>query len=402
MANVLLLTHRIPYPPDKGDKIHTYRLMRHLGQRHRLLLGTFVDSADDEQHVATVRSLCAEVQAVRLHPRLARLTSLSGLVLHQPLTVAYYRHAAMARWVRETVAKVAVDAVIVHSSSMLQYARALDRPLIADMNDVDSAKWRDYGLGHRWPMSWIYRRESEHLLAEELRGARQAQLSLFASRREATLFCSLAPESADRVDVLGNGVDTDYFSAQADRPNPFGEGEWPIVFVGTMDYYPNIDAVTWFAQAIFPTVRKRWPKARFYIVGRNPTTAVKALAGAGVSVTGEVPDTRPWLQHATAVVAPLRLVRGIINKALEAMAMARPVVATADCADTLQAQDGAHLLVANDEAAFASQLDRLFNDRAKAEDLGQAGRHFVCANYCWTERMTRLDGFLHRAAGVCP
>ncbi len=402
MANILLLTHRIPYPPDKGDKIHAYQLLRHLGQRHHLMLGTFVDDANDEQHVPHVRTLCADLHAARLHPPLARVRSLGALLGSQPLTVAYYSDAGMARWVKQASTRRRVDAVIVHSSSMLQYAQMVGAPLIADMNDVDSAKWGDYGSLHRWPMSWIFRREAVCLLAEERRGAQQAKLSLFATLREAALFKSLAPESAARVEVLGNGVDTAYFDALDGRSSPYAHNELPVTFVGTMDYHPNVDAVCWFADHILPALRQRWPQLRFYIVGRNPISVVRALAGVGVTVTGAVADVRPWLQHAAAVVAPLRVVRGISNKTLEAMAMSRPVVTTLECADSLQAQHGQHLLAAADAAGFAAQLERLLADRPAADELGRAARRFVCSTYSWVERMSRLDRYLAQAAGVHP
>ncbi len=398
MANILLLTHRIPYPSDKGDKIHTYQLLRHLGRQHHLMLGTFVDDASDEKHVPQVRAMCAELHAARLHPPLARLRSLGGLFSNQPLTVAYYRDAGMVRWVNGVSAKCQLDAVIVHSSTMLQYAQQVQAPLIADLNDVDSAKWMDYVRLHRWPMSWVYRREAASLLKEERRGAQQARLSLFATLREAALFKSLAPESAARVEVLGNGVDTVYFEALDSRPSPYASGQLPIVFVGTMDYHPNVDAVCWFVEKMLPQLRQRHPLAHFHIVGRNPTSAVRALAGAGVSVVGAVPDVRPWLQHAVAVATPLRLVRGIMNKVLEAMAMGRPVVTTLACAESLQALQGQHLLVADDAPAFVAQLDRVLCDPHKAQELGQAARRFVCSKYSWAERMTWLDQYLMQVA----
>ncbi len=400
MANILLLTHRIPYPSDKGDKIHTYQLLRHLGRQHHLLLGTFVDDPRDEQHVPQVRTMCAELNAVRLHPPFARLRSLGGLVRNKPLTVAYYRDASMARWVNEVTARCQLDAVLVHSSTMLQYAQQVQAPLIADMNDVDSAKWVDYGRLHRWPMSWVYRREAACLLKEERRGAQQAQLSLFATQREAALFKSLAPESADRVEVLGNGVDTVYFDALQNRPSPYPGGQLPIVFVGTMDYHPNVDAVCWFVEKILPQLRQRFAQAHFHIVGRNPTPAVRALAGVGVSVAGSVPDVRPWLQHAAAVATPLRVVRGIMNKVLEAMAMGRPVVTTLACAESLQAQPGQHLLVADDAPAFVLQLEHVLADHRAAAELGRAARHFVCSSYSWPERMAWLDHYLAQVAGA--
>jgi polysaccharide biosynthesis protein PslH len=401
MAKVLLLTHRIPFPADKGDKIHTYHLLRHLGQRHRLMVGTFVDDAKDLQYVDSVRAMCTELHAARLYPSMARLRSVGGFVRNEPLTVAYYRDSGLSRWVAK-VAAAGVDAVIVHSSSMLQYAQDLKAPLIADLNDVDSVKWGDYSEVHRWPMSWVYRREAGHLLKAERQGAEQARLSLFATQREVELFQSLAPESAQRVLVLGNGVDTQHFAPQAGSVSPYPSDEQSIVFVGTMDYWPNVDAVSWFAGQILPRVRARWPKARFYIVGRNPTAAVRALASEAVQVVGTVPDTRPWLQHATAAVAPLRVARGILNKVLEAMAMQRPVVATRDCAASIGATDGQHLCVAADEAAFAEHLHRLLSEPARAQALAQQAREFVCSHYSWAERMATLDRYLLSAASVRP
>jgi polysaccharide biosynthesis protein PslH len=401
MAKILLLTHRIPFPADKGDKIHTYHLLRHLGRHHRLMVGTFVDDAKDLQHVDTVRAMCTDLYAARLHPSLARLRGLGGFMRNEPLTVAYYRDAGLSRWVAK-VAAAGVDAVIVHSSSMLQYAQGLRAPLIADLNDVDSVKWGDYSEVHAWPMSWVYRREASQLLRAERQGARQARLSLFATQREVELFQSLAPESAKRVFVLGNGVDTQHFAPQAGSVSPYPSDEPTIVFVGTMDYWPNVDAVSWFASDILPRVRARWPTARFYIVGRNPTAAVRALASESVQVVGTVPDTRPWLQHASVAVAPLRLARGILNKVLEAMAMQRPVVASRDCAASIGATDGQHLCVAADEAAFAENLDRLLRDKPRAQALAQQGREFVCSHYSWSERMATLDRYLLSAVGVKP
>jgi sugar transferase (PEP-CTERM/EpsH1 system associated) len=401
MANLLFLTHRLPYPPDKGDKIHTYHLLRHLVQKHRVLLGTFVDDPQDEQHVSTVRELCADLYVARLRPAQAGWRALSSLWRREPATVACYRDAGMSRWVQGIANRRGADAVLVHSSAMLQYAdSAPGTPLVVDFNDVDSAKWEDYASRRPWPMSQVYRREGRRLLETERAGAARAQWSLFATEREAALFRSLAPESAGRVGVLGNGVDAEHFRPDANRPSPFEPGELPLVFVGTMNYWPNVDAVIWFAEEVLPELRKRWPKARFYIVGRSPNAAVRALASDAVRVIGTVPDTRPWLQHASAVVAPMRVARGIQNKVLEAMAMARPVVASAACADAIDAVAGEHLRVAQDGSELRAHLETVLAQHADAVALGAAGRSRVLARYDWEVRMARLDDFLDKAGAT--
>ena len=399
MANVLFLAHRLPYPPNKGDKIHTYHLLKHLAARHRVLLGTFVDDPEDEQYVDTVRAMCAEFHVSRLRPRTARVKSLVGLATREALSVAYYRDAALRRWVQGVRERGAADALLVYSSSMLQYAAGFDLPLVIDFADVDSAKWADYGRRHRWPMSWVYRREGRLLQAVEGQGAARAMWSLFATSQEAELFRGVAPESAARIGVLGNGVDADYFAPDAERPSPYAAGETPLVFMGAMDYWPNVDAVVWFAREMLPVLRAEWPGLRLHIVGRSPSAAVMALASEAVNVTGTVADVRPYVQHAAVVVAPLRLARGIQNKVLEAMAMARPVVAAGSCVEAIDAVAGEHLLAATDAAEYVAQVAALLRSPQRAAAIGKAGRERVVATYGWDARLADLDRFL--ALGPC-
>ena len=394
MANVLFLAHRLPYPPNKGDKIHTYQVLKSLAARHRVLLGTFIDDPDDEQHLPTVRAMCAELHVSRLNPRTAKLRALQGLATGAPLTVAFYSDPALRAWVQDVRDQGRADALLVYSSSMLQYADGFKLPMAIDFADVDSAKWADYGKRHRWPMSWVYRREARTLLGVEREGAARARWSLFATDKEAELFAGLAPESAACAGVLGNGVDADYFKPDAARASPFGAAEIPLVFMGAMDYWPNVDAVTWFAREALPQLRQRWPTLRLHIVGRSPAPAVTALAGDAVSVTGTVPDVRPYVQHAAVVGAPLRLARGIQNKVLEAMAMARPVVAASSCVAAMDVRAGEHLLAATDAADYVRAVAELLAAPEKAAAIGRAGRERVLQAYGWGARLAGLDGFL--------
>ncbi len=392
MANLLFLPHRMPYPPNKGDKVRSFHLLQHLAARHRVFVGTFIDDPDDAQHLPALRAMCAGLHAEPLHQRRARLGSLVGLATGRPLTLHYYRSATLARWVADTVAREKIDGIVVFSSSMAQYAALHPRlPLLVDFVDVDSAKWADYAPRHRWPMSWLYALEGRRLLAYERHVAQQARHCFFATDKEAELFRSLAPECGNRVEGMSNGVDAAFFAPDPKRVSPFLATETPLVFTGAMDYWPNIDAVGWFAAAVLPGLRQQRPGLRLHIVGRSPTAAVRALAGEAVNVTGTVGDVRPYLQHAAAVVAPLRLARGIQNKILEAMAMERPVVAASACVEALQAEAGAELLPAHDAQDYVRTIGGLLASPDRAAAIGLAGRRRVLQNYAWAAHLQRLD-----------
>jgi polysaccharide biosynthesis protein PslH len=397
MARILYLVHRLPYPPDKGDKVRSYHLLRHLAARHEVLLGTFVDDARDEQHVPTLDRWCKAVKAVRLHPRRARLSSLMGLVRREPLTLAYYHDRDLKAWVDGLVARHEIDAIVVFSSSMAQYARGLEVPVVVDFVDVDSAKWDTYATMHAWPMSWLYRREGRTLLAYEREVAARSAYSLFVTDKEVELFTRLAPECEATVRAVCNGVDAEYFAPDVGRASPFDAGETPIVFTGAMDYWPNVDGAMWFAREALPAIRARWPRARLSIVGRDPTPAVQALAGDAVRVTGTVPDVRPWLQHAAVVVAPLRLARGVQNKVLEAMAMQRAVVAASSCVQALDADEGTHLVGATDATDYAREILALLASPQRAEQLGREARACVTDRYSWEARLAAVDQCLPAA-----
>ena len=395
MGNLLYLVHRLPYPPNKGDKVRSYHLLKHLATRNRVFLGTFIDDPKDEQYLAAIAPLCADVHAARLNPRAAKLASLAGLLSGQALTIRYYQDAGLKRWVERTAASQKLDAVIVFSSSMAQYVKSLPGvPMLVDFVDVDSAKWAQYARAHRWPLSWLYRREGERLLAYERKVAARARRSFFVTDNEAALFRELAPECAASIESMNNGVDAVYFAPDPNRASPFPAGHIPLVFTGAMDYWPNVDAVTWFVQEALPALRSAWPQLRFYVVGRSPAPAVLALASDSVVVTGTVPDVRPYLQHAAAVVAPLRLARGIQNKILEAMAMARPVVASRSCADSIDAQSGVELLTAAAPADFVSQVDALLRSSDMAAEMGRAGRCRVLQRYSWDAHLAGIDRHL--------
>jgi sugar transferase (PEP-CTERM/EpsH1 system associated) len=403
MGNLLYLVHRLPYPPNKGDKVRSYHLLKHLTQQHRVFLGTFVDDPSDEAYVDTVRALCPDLHVASLNPRRSKVRSLIGLLTQQSLSERYYQNTSMQAWVNQTLARHQFDAIVIFSSVMAQYVPTRSStdspPMLVDFVDVDSAKWTQYAPQHRWPLSWLYRREGAKLLAFERTVAARAQRSFFVTDNETALFAKLAPECASQVETICNGVDADYFSPDPARASPFAPAanspvQIPLVFTGAMDYWPNIDAVTWFVSDILPHLRQTWPQLCFYIVGRSPSPAVVALAGPTVVVTGTVPDVRPYLQHAALVVAPLRVARGIQNKILEAMAMARPVVAATSCVAAIDARSGEELMSASNASEFVQAINALLKDPARATAVGHAGRLRVVSSYSWAAHLGRIDRYL--------
>ena len=406
MANLLYLVHRLPYPPNKGDKVRSFHLLKHLAARHDVYLGTFVDDPDDIQHLPTVQAFCAGMSAVPLNPMSARLRSLSALLTGEPLSLAYYRSETLKDWVAEVRGKCPIDATVVFSSAMAQYAPTGDTfaqsSLLVDFVDVDSEKWAQYATQRTWPMSWVYAREGRTLLTYERALAARATRSFFVTQKETGLFRRLAPECADQVQAIGNGVDADYFSPDAQRENPFRAGEVPIVFTGAMDYWPNIDAVTWFAAEVLPTLRAQRATLRFVVVGRSPPPVVQALASDVITVTGTVADVRPYLQHAAVVVAPMRLARGVQNKILEAMAMARPVVAAAECVSAIDAVAGEEVVAASSAADYVSAIGSLLSDNTRAGLIGTRGRECVVRSYSWDAHLSGIDPFLPRPRTHAP
>lgn len=396
---LLFLVHRIPFPPNKGDKIRSFNLLKHLSQRFRIHLGSFVDDPHDWHYREDLKHYCESLYLRPLHPRRARLKSLTGLLTGQPLTIPYYRDAAMTRWVRDMLDQ-GVDRVLVFSAAMAQYLPpdpTGQRHTVIDFVDVDSDKWCQYASGHRFPMNRVYRREARTLLNYERRLAALADASVFVTDDEAALFRTLAPESAGRVHAIDNGVDTGYFSPEREYPNPYTTGGVNLVFTGAMDYWANIDAVCWFAESIFPRILETMPDARFVIVGARPAPAVRQLADCpGVTVTGAVPDIRPYLAHADGAVAPLRIARGVQNKVLEALAMARPVVATPQALEGLRRDASMQWLVGTEPPELAVLCQRMMQDPGMT-DWGKRGREFVCRHYSWSEHVDCLIRLLETA-----
>jgi len=392
MTDLLFLAHRIPYPPDKGDKIRAYNVLRHLAERYRVHLATFIDAPEDVAHVARLETICASVAWRPLSPRRARLRSLAGLLTGAPLTQFYFGDRRLRAAIAQLAAAHRPAFVYVFSSAMAPYVTdCLGARVILDMVDVDSEKWRQYSETGSRPVRALYRREGRTLLALERRSAARADAVLLVSRAEVELFAGLAPEAASRTHPVGNGVDIEYFDPSRTFADPF-DGRPALVFTGAMDYRPNVEAMVSFAEHVMPLLRTRAAPPCLWIVGANPSRAVLALAGPDIRVTGRVPDVRPYLKHARVAVAPLRIGRGIQNKVLEAMAMGLPVVATPQAREGIDAAAKDELLTATTPAEFAAVIGRVLD--GDAGPVGARARARVARDYGWDASLVRLDRLL--------
>ena len=394
---ILFLCHRIPYPPDKGDKIRSHAILTYLAKRHKVHLACFVDDPADFAHTETVRRIAGgECLFVPLKPAAKWFRAARALLTGEPITTAYFGSAAIASWVNTIVATRALKGAVVFSSAMAPYL--MDTPgfdpahAVLDLVDVDSDKWRQYAAAAHGLERWIFGREASLLLRFERAAARRFGATILVSPFEAQSFAAMAPESAERIVSIANGVDLKRFSP-GNFANPFAPGEIPVVMTGRMDYRPNADGAKWFAEEVMPLIMRSVDQARFYAVGSNPPSALSALAGPNVVITGITDDVRPYIQHATAIVAPLRIARGVQNKVLEAMAMARPVVATPEATRALGVMAGVDLWVESDPAKFATAVIAAIqgSDRAR---VAISGRTYVERQHNWERNLAALDDLL--------
>lgn len=401
MRNLLFLCHRIPYPLNKGEKIRAFNVLRHLAADFRIHLGCLIDDPEDQAHLPLLREVCAEVAGFTIDKRRQKLKALGRFRPGRPLMLDYYRHPGLHRWVAAVLARAPMDVVYIYSAAMAPYALRLDRPgKVLDMTDIDSEKWAQYALTASWPMCAVWAREARTLLAYERRAAMDYDVTFLVSEPEARRFMELAPEAAGRVTWVENGVDLDGFSPARAFDSPFAGQPGPhLVFTGNMDYWPNADAVTWFAAEVLPLLRTRAAPPSFHIVGANPGPEVTRLARLpGVFVTGRVPDVRPYLAHADVSVSPLRMARGIQNKVLEAMAMGRPMVASAAAFEGVRAEAGRDLLVADGAGPMAAAVAAVLDGAHPG--LGAAGRLAMEQGYAWSATLGRLDTVLERVLGI--
>ncbi len=393
---LLFLVHRIPFPPNKGDKIRSYHLLQFLSEHYRIYLAAFIDDPQDEQYRDKVSEYCVNSCLETLNPQLAKIRSLTGLISNKALSIPYYHSSSMQQWVNEVVEQQPIKKILLFSSPMAQFVEHLPDNIlkVMDFVDIDSDKWKQYCKTHKGLMSWVYAREARQLFNYEKQIARQFYASLFVSQQEAKLFKNLYPAVSKKVYGISNGVDTEYFSTSQTFVSPYKEDYKVLVFTGAMDYWANCDAVIWFAKKIFPTLHQQDNSYRFYIVGSRPTDAVKTLGAIpGVIVTGRVEDIRPYIQYAQLAVAPLRIARGIQNKVLEAMSMGKAVVATPNAIEGIELPDNLKKTVSDTETGMQQHIMELADNNVR-EDIERQARQWIMEHYSWQSTLKPLLSIL--------
>lgn len=391
MKEILFLAHRVPWPPDRGDKIRSHHILNKLKTLAPVHVGAFADDARDMECAEAERVGLASLH-VELRDKPQWFAGIEALAKGTPVSLTSFGSRTMQDYVDATLASCKISHIFVFSGQMAQYVSTdFAGRLVMDFVDVDSAKFESYAGEGSGFMRWVHEREGKKLSEYEAEVANRSDASLFVSEAEAKLFRDRS--GAENVSALGNGIDTAFYDPAAKIkklhpvfPDPL------IVFTGQMDYRPNIEAVADFAHNAFPAIRAAHPETTFAIVGRNPTQAVVDLSMLpGVMVTGAVDDVRTWLNGADVVVAPLRIARGIQNKVLEAMAMARPVVASTAAAEGIDAVDSQHFMVAGSVAEEAKIVTELLADTKGRLALGKAARAHVIAEYGWDKQLVMLD-----------
>ena len=402
MKDILFLAHRIPYPPDRGDKIRSWNVLKHLGTLGRVHLACFADDQADAAHLQALRvAMRGSLGEAHVEVRRTGKFSAAAEALRsgKPISLTMFDSPRLRSFVEAMLARDDVGTVYAFSGQMAQFVPEPRRQrFIMDFVDMDSAKFGDYaGSG---PMRWVHRREASKLLDFERETAARADASLFVSNGEADLFRMRAGVAEADIRAVGNGIDLDFYDPAADFARLEGSYHPLIVFTGQMDYRPNVQAVTDFADQCLPALLAERPDLCFAIVGRAPTPAVMRLADRpGVIVTGSVPDVRTWLRAADLVVAPLRIARGIQNKVLEAMAMARPVVASAAAFQGIDARAGRDLIVADNAGEQVGAILSLLSNPKSAMAMGAAARRQMVSRYRWDAALKPIAELLATDTG---
>jgi sugar transferase (PEP-CTERM/EpsH1 system associated) len=396
MKNLLFLTHRIPFPPNKGDKIRSFNLLRQLKEKYNVYLAGFIDSDEDWQHVEELRKYCSEVYFRPVSRWRSKVSAALFLLSRRSLSVGFYSDKALRNWVENIVRDVDFDAAVSFSSSMTQflpYHLLKETVIVADFVDLDSDKWKQYAAEVKWPMSSVYRYEAMALAKWEMDTVKLVNAVTLVSSAERELLLESCGEDLRNIKVVRNGVDTQFFDPSIKFDNPYEPGKSIAVFTGAMDYFANVRGVQWFAEEIWPEVKKEVPTAEFWIVGSNPTKEVRALeALEDIVVTGFVDDVRPYLQHSNVVVVPLQLARGVQNKVLEALAMDLPVLATSQA---LRGLDGAlpdTAMSISETVKFSEATVRALGSDAKQPH--GSGRAYILENYDWQKNLSKIERIL--------
>lgn len=396
---ILFLAHRLPFPPNKGDKLRAYRILKHLARLgHQVYLACTVDEPADLAYLPELSPYCAAIDTALISPRWSRLRTIFYLPTKRPLTLPFFYSLKLAASVSYRIRQEKIDLIFIFSSAMAQYVENYPEvPKILDFVDADSEKWRQYADYAPFPMSVVYRREARLLQEYEQYCGQRIRWGTVVTEKEKQLLAGHIP--ADKLVVIGNGIDLAYYDevvydAGGNKDN---NSSGPIlIFVGQMDYFAYAEGIEWFCRYSYPKIKQAFPQVKFYIVGKNPPARLRRLARKDPSIilTGFVPDVRPYLKRATLYIAPLRVAPGLQNKLLEAMAMRLPVLSTSTAAEGIGAKAGKEIVVEDAATLFARQAISLLKDNDLRAEIAGQGRRMVENRYDWDSSLKKWDKLL--------
>lgn len=386
--NILFLAHRIPYPPDKGDKIRAYNEILHFSKKHSVDVCCLVDDPADRKYIDPLRRMCRSLELVEINAKIKKICSLVSL-LHPSCscTEVFFHNAPLQKKIDALLNTNKYDLIFLYCSSMERYVRTVTNiPIVIDFVDIDSEKWRQYSQRASFPKSLLFAEEARKLARLEHRIASRVKASFLVTEKEVEFF-----NGNPTVHAIPNGLDTVFFDPAATVNDPHLQDQYYVEFTGAMDYFPNEDGVVWFCSEILPLIHEKKNDVQFYIVGRNPTDRVRQLAGEHVVVTGGVDDIRPYIKHAQLAVIPLRMARGIQNKILEAISMGQAVVCTSTAFEGLQFQPGRDIIVEDDPARFAKATLELLGDADRRTQMVASAQKVLKQHYSWSSNLDRME-----------
>jgi hypothetical protein len=394
---ILYVCHRFPFPPKRGGKIRPFNMIRHLAASHEVTVASLARSAAEAAEGEGIAPHCREYYLATVSAPVQWARMIAALPTPITASASYFHSGALAGTIRRLVRERRFDLIFVHCSSVAHYVAGVrDAPKILDFGDMDSQKWLEYARYKPFPLSLGYRWEGMKLLAEEKRLARRFDFCTATTRAEWETLKGYGGDTPS--DWFPNGVDSQYFAPSDEPYEPD-----TISFVGRMDYYPNQECMADFCARTLPLLRAKRPGIRLEIVGADPSPAVRKLGELpGVTVTGSVPDVRPYLRRSALTVAPLNIARGTQNKILEAMAAGVPVVTSRVAAGGVDAVGGEHFLVVSTPEEYRDAILRVLGDPAERRRLAQAGRARMLSHHAWANSMRRLDGIIERCLAQRP
>lgn len=394
MKRLLYIAHRVPYPPDKGERVRAFHEIKALSERFHVTLAALAHNEQDFASASPLGEICDKVLLAHAGGKLGLIRGAWSMLTGGSVTEGYFRSSAMADLIRDTAAGEPFDVVMAYCSSVLRLSLSVPaKAHLIDLVDVDSVKWADYAESATWPKSLIFSRESKTVARLERQAVECCDAVMLVSEAEAGMLTC----GGDNVTALSNGVNVEYFRPNAVEPCDLGPAA--MVFTGTMDYRPNIEGVCWFVREVWSDLKKQIPDATFTIVGRDPVAVVRQLDSVdGVRVTGSVADVRPFLAGAGLTICPLQIARGIQNKVLEAMAMGKAMVASTGAIEGIEADVGTHLLRADTPLQWREHIVNLLTDKQKCQRIGRNASQHILEKYTWPARMAPLVNLCEKFA----